>query len=241
MRTASLSDAERRPIPPCPHCVLAADCPVTQTDTATRERAWDLVLPLHLSSAAVLLRQGERRQSLFFIKSGIVAVGQHGSGDERPVALLGPGHLLGFSARHEQGSLVTLRALLPVSLCEIRLAPSTELAGAAILESLRLRTARSLIAWSGLMRRPALLQRLAAALLLLAQDQNAARIQVPSQSALAEVLCATRESINRCWRDLEERGLLAAREGRTVSIDLAALGRLAAAPSQPTLGKHPVI
>lgn len=188
--------------------------------------------PRSFSRSSVLLREGERSNAFLFVKSGLLAVRQTGlDGVDRAIAVIGPGFLIGQPAAHGLSSLVTVQALTPVSVCEFPLSTLQRLSqlGQPDLICLGRYTRQSmaaLAAWSHLMRMPGLSQRLASALRLLAAIQPSLATQLPSQAMLAELLCVTRESVNRAWREFESRGVVRRRHRRAVDLDVVALERL---------------
>jgi CRP-like cAMP-binding protein len=179
-----------------------------------------------------LQREGEHAGSLRFVKFGLLAVRQRSSdGSERAIAMIGPGSLLGQSALNAQPSLFTVQAMTPVSVCEFANplpmdASSTPASSAAVLSFHNRQVIRTLADWSAVVRMSGLSQRLAHALRLIAEMQPPGQTQLPNQSMLAELLCVTRESINREWKAFEARGLVHRRHRQAVDLDLPALERL---------------
>lgn len=227
--------ARRQPTsPPCSHCVLADRCPVDVLSGCSASRDSELAVTRNYRVNTRLQREGESASSLKFVKFGLLAVRQTGSeGDERAIAVFGPGNLLGQSAAIAQPSIFTVEALTPVSVCEFAAtAPLQELRQsatcAAVLNQHTRQVIRTLADWSAVVRIAGLRQRLAQALRLLAEMQPPGQIQLPNQSMLAELLCVTRESINREWKAFEARGLVRRRHRHTVDLDMQALRHLSA-------------
>lgn len=220
---------------PCPQCVLAPQCPLSLRSPHCQ--AW--ATPRSHPRGSLLLLEGERATTLLFVKSGLLAIRQTGpDGVDRAIAVVGPGFLLG-QAPHKP-SLISAQALVPVSLCEL---PATLLRRPdpscspepGDLEHYADQSIAALAAWSHLMRMPGLTQRLASALRLIAASQSRLSVQLPSQTLLAELLCVTRESINRVWREFEARGVVSRRHGHAVDLDLCALARLSQQPGRREL------
>jgi CRP-like cAMP-binding protein len=224
--------AQERGAAPCRQCVLAALCPAVQAAGPSDGTAQRLASPRSYRRRALLQREGERSGLLRFVKSGLLGIRQIGlDGVERAIAIIGPGHLIGQPVMQGAGALVSAEALTSVSVCEFSTASLQSLQDAASPEvacmGRYLRQAiGSLAAWSHLMRMPSLDQRMAAALRLIASAQPPTATLLPSQAILAELLGVTRESVNRLWRDFEQRGLVRRGEGQLVELDLAALERL---------------
>ncbi len=211
---------------PCRQCLLAAQCPLScQLGLAQLATRSGEVRLRSFARGNVALREGERPPRCLFVKSGLLLIRQTGlDGVGRAIAVIGPGYLLGFTTAHNgQGSLMSAQALTPVSACEL----PDGVPDRACLAPYTRRAVETLGAWGQLMRIPTLPQRLAAALHLIASVQPSLSTLLPSQSVLAELLCVTRESINRSWREFEARGIVGRRHGRAVGLDLAALADIA--------------
>lgn len=218
--------------PPCEHCVVAAQCPAASlAEHLSPVEAQPTVMRSYRVNAR-LQREGERACGLKFVKSGLLAVRQTGSeGVERAIAVIGPGNLLGQSAVTAQPSIFTIQALTPVSVCDFLTPALQELkrplpGGSALLGHHTREVVRTLAAWSGLVRLPGLSQRLALALRLIAEMQPAGATQLPNQTVLAELLCVTRESVNRAWKDFEARGIVKRRHRYAVDLDMTELARV---------------
>ena len=90
----------------------------------------------------------------------------------------------------------------------------------------------ALARWGLIMRMPKLGQRMAAALLLLAEGQAPGLVELPNQSQMAELLGVTRESINRAYRVFESLGALRRPTRAMAELDQARLRRLLKRPPQ---------
>lgn len=224
---------------PCEQCVLSHACPEGQAAPSASRRRGDSIQARSCRAGQALLREGQLQEQLLFVKSGLLALRQTGvDGVERAVAVLGRGAVLGVNSFHGLPSLSSAVALSPVSVCEIPLwlLRFHERSGSAIRPALlraQYQTLRTLLAWSQLMRMPSLSQRMAAALRLIAQGQAGSAVQLPSQTALAELLCVQRESVNRTWRELAAAGVLRRCGPLAVELDLARLDGLLRGARQP--------
>lgn len=224
---------------PCHQCVLVDQCPEGVSAARLSERRATSGVSTHLHGAGtVLLREGQPSQHFVFVKSGLVVLRQTGlDGVDRPIAVTGRGALLGQHAFHGLPSLTTAQALTPVSVCEIPFAllrlyvSSGGHEDLACLLGYKHQLFAQLLSWGHLTRMPALEQRLAAALHLLAAAQAPLAVQMPSQAALAELLCVTRESVNRVWREFEAAGLVKWSHGRAVDLDRPRLGLMLGQPA----------
>ena len=216
--------------PPCKHCMLAAQCPAAMAGALDPRRPFAIARSFKRGTR--LQREGERPAGLLFIKSGLLGIRQTGmDGIERAIAVIGPGFLIGQPAAHRQTAVLTAQALTAVSVCELPPPMMQALMQQSSEEGLRMahytrQSVISLTAWSQVVRMPGLLLRMASALRILAAFQAPSSIQLPSQVMLAELLCVTRESVNRAWKDLELRGIVRRRHANAVDLDLPALEKM---------------
>lgn len=160
------------------------------------------------------MAEGEPIHSLQVVKTGLVMLGQLGpQGRSKPLALVGRGHTLGARAVSKAPALMWARAQSPVVTCQVSLSTvsaSCFPAVQALLPELYSRTLMALADWTQVVRVAQLRSRVLTALELLAKLQGGgARVLLPRQADLAELLCITRESWGRVIRTLEAEGVLA--------------------------------
>jgi CRP-like cAMP-binding protein len=223
--------------PQCELCALRHDCPKSLLERPSvraepgqeaRGRSW--------RKGALLVRQGQRPASFLFVKCGLLLLRQLGpDGVERSIGVVGRGHLLGLQGFYGLPAGLSLRAVGPVAVCDIpfarlRLAPA--LAAQELLMRYNHRALGALARWGLIMRMPKLGQRMAAALLLLAEGQAPGLVELPNQSQMAELLGVTRESINRAYRVFEGLGALRRPARGAAELDLAHLRCLLKRPPQ---------
>lgn len=218
--------------PQCALCALRLDCPLTGLDPACAERGTE-VRGRSWRRGALLLRQGQRPASFLFVKCGLLLLRQLGpDGVERSLGVVGRGHLLGLQGFYGLPAGVSLRAVGPVAVCDIPFARLHAAPAPARLMRYNHRALGALARWGLIMRMPKLGQRMAAALLLLAEAQAPGLVELPNQSQMAELLGVTRESVNRAYRVFEALGALQ-RPSRTVAaLDQGLLRRLLKRPPQ---------
>lgn len=200
--------------PRCQRCAVRQNCVIGRLPESTQERLDPLILEKPLRKGEPLQVEGTVPTVVRTVKLGTVMLTRCGPDSRaRPVALAGRGHLLGLWGLLDGGTLLGAEALTAGRICEL---PANALRslmeqGHTLQSLLHEQMARdvSLLAdWAQLMRLRGLPSQLVAALMLLAREQGANRIQLPSQVALAQLLGASRESVARALRLIEERGYL---------------------------------
>lgn len=217
---------------PCAQCVVAGTCPLQQDRAPPPGATVDVPVPQLFAPGAVLQRQGQRAEGLMYVKLGLLVVRQRdAAGREIAMGVIGSGDLLGQSAVLGRPSMFTAQAITSVGVCSLPArawVQAPQRFQSLAVDHLR-RALGTLADWGLVARVPRLEQRIAQALRLLAALQPGPVLQLPSQGTLAELLCATRESINRTLRALETRGAVRRLSGARLEVDLAALETLAAA------------
>lgn len=207
--------------PLCSGCAAAFQCPVALLDDPWLTQAQRITSQRMVRKGQLLLDRDAPATQLRFIKTGLALASPVGlDGVNRSIAVLGQGHLLGQVGLAGHCSALTYTALTDVAVCDLGY---EDLKGAGLLTprfvqgmvTYNVRAFTAVAGWSHIMRMPGLSSRLSAALILLSREQGgASRIQLPSQSVLAELLGVTRESISRVMQELEQLGAVT-RLGRT--------------------------
>ncbi len=208
------------PAPPCGQCVAAELCPLRETEGAR---------PLQLRPQQCVMREGNAESPVLIVKQGLLSLSQRGpDGQERPIAVLGAGCLIGQSSVIGLPALFSATAITPAAVCmqsahrigqELQTSPP----GATLFAQQTRALVIAVSAWSHLLRLPTLRQRLAAALLQLAAQQGHAALMLPRQSTLAELLGVARESISRGWQELLEQRLVHRLAPRSYVLDIEGL------------------
>lgn len=197
----------------CSQCVLVSVCPISGV-LCSRGRGPEPVKQLvFFKSGQYMLHTGDVADSVDVVKTGLVMLGQTGpDGIDKPLALVGRGHVLGVRGLSGRPAMVWIKAQSEVALCRVaRSQVDPALAGALndILPDLYGRSAMNLLAWTQLIRVSNLKQRVLSAMDLLAEIQgSAARVYLPRQGDLAGLLNITRESLGRILGELERDGFL---------------------------------
>lgn len=179
-----------------------------------QERLDPLIRELAFRKGEHLQTEGVDPGVVRSLKLGTVVLTRAGQDSvPRPVALVGRGHLLGLWGLLGQDTQVGAQALTPGRVCEL---PASAVRGVldkdpSLLSMVHHQIVQSfarLADWSQLMRQRGLPRQLVSALLLMARDQGTRTVHLPSQTALAELLSTSRESVARTLRQLEDLGHL---------------------------------
>lgn len=208
--TERLFDIERR----CQRCAARQHCFVGGLPPDIQSHLDPLIREISFRKGETLQTEGEVPTVVRSIKLGTVVLTRNGpDGCPHPVALAGRGHLLGLWGLLEGGALLGAEALSSVRICELPASALRQVLGqeCAFQSQLHVHMSRehSLLAdWAALMRLQGLPTQLMAALMLQAREQGSTSIQLPSQVAMARLLGASRESVARALRQIEERGYL---------------------------------
>jgi CRP/FNR family transcriptional regulator, cyclic AMP receptor protein len=189
--------------------------------------------------------EGEVSRSVRVLKIGNVFGYRRGlDGQERPIGIAGRGASFGLSGYFDQPNQVSGIAATALRVCDIshetlhRLA-ATKPAFGEHMTSIAVNTCGLIAAWSEGMRVRGLVNQLAYVLVLLSQAHRSSIIDLPTHTALAELLGTTRETVARAFSTLRAEGGLMLLERRKCDIDREALlgrfGRRAApAPIETT-------
>jgi CRP/FNR family transcriptional regulator, cyclic AMP receptor protein len=177
--------------------------------------------------------EGEVSHSIRLLKIGNVFGYRRGlDGQERPIGIAGRGAAFGLFGYFGQPNQVSGIAATSLRVCEIshetlRRAAAANPALGEKLASAAVSTCGLIAAWSEGMRVRGLVNQLAYALVLLSQAHRSSLIDLPTHTALAELLGTTRETIARAFSTLKSEGSLQLLERRKCEVDRdALLGRL---------------
>lgn len=200
--------------PPCQHCAARQSCLVGQLPLARQDGLSSVYVERSFRKGQVLQTQGVPGERLLCIKLGTVMVTRLGADTQaRPVGLLGRGHALGLFGAIGHPTQLGAEALTAGRVCEfpiqaLRDQAPDETEFMAVLYSVMVRSFASLADWGQVVRLRGLPSQLVAALLLLSAEQGSRTVRLPSQVALASLLCTSRESVARTLRQLEATGHL---------------------------------
>jgi CRP/FNR family transcriptional regulator, cAMP and macrophage regulator len=185
---------------------------------------------VRMEAGSVLVTEGVPVEAVYLIRSGEVEIYRKTSGRRMVMQILRPGDFLGLVA-HLRGRppLYSARAITPVQALRLRPEALTWLLQSRPSVSRRFlvylaahleRMARRVEELSG-----AGLGARVAALLLDQTEDGRRSIRLP-QSLLAELLGASRSSVNRVLKGLEAQGMVRVRYRRIEVLDAAAIRRL---------------
>lgn len=160
-----------------------------------------------------LERQGDHGNSVMVIKVGLVK-GLRGTPgkDNKAIAIMGKGRLLGFNNLFRHVSPLTLIAITPTCACEVDVSAVFELAMPH--QAFRQEVYKAVGSyfdcvadWSRILREDSYLLKLCQALQLIAQEEGSNAFRIPSHIELASVLGSRRETIARHIGALIEKGM----------------------------------
>lgn len=181
----------------------------------------------------VLLVEGMVAASVRVVRLGLVFGYRRGlDGRLRPIGVVSRGAALGIFGTLDTPSQATCVASTTVRICDLALADLRRLCDcsacllAQVVRSVT-ETFAALTAWSEAMRLPGTINQLAYVLVLLADANKSAVVELPSHAALADLLGTRRETVARALRMLESEGGIRRHERRRCVVNRAALlGRL---------------
>jgi len=189
-------------------------CVIGRLPTANQERLDPLIKERAFRKSESLEVENTVATTVRTIKLGTILLTRQGPDQQaRPVALSGRGHLLGMWSLVGNANPVGAESLSAVRVCELPTAALRQQFDqssvlAHLLQTQMAREVALLADWAQLMRLRGLPRQLVAALILLAREQGNSSVQLPSQVALAHLLGASRESVARALKQIEESGHL---------------------------------
>ncbi len=160
-------------------------------------------------------------------------------GRDRPIGMAGRGAVFGLFGYYGEPSQATGVAASASRICEIpmptlRTVVSRHPAMLKELVQASIQVCGAIAVWSEAMRVPGITNQLAYAVVLLADAQRNAVIELPTHSALAKLLATTRETIARAFATLEAEGSLQRLERKKCEVRREALlARVQAAGGMP--------
>lgn len=191
----------------CMDCAAREACAVGRLPPAEREALAPLIRERTFRKGEVLQEQAQMARRLGILKVGSAMVLRRGAdGQRRAVGLFGRGRVMGKFALVGEPNALTCIALSAGRLCEIGVDAANDPQHARLRAALAQTVVRDfgrLADWAQVMRVRGSRGQLLDALLLLVSEQGSRRLRLPSQTALAELLGTTRETVARNLRALE--------------------------------------
>lgn len=196
----------------CGACVIRPVCALNRLGHDRGGRAQPLVRERVVHRNDVLLEEGQVAARVRVVKLGTVFAYRTGmDGRQRPIGVVQRGSALGVFGLFGMPSQVRCVALMTGRVCEAAVAdlqamnPCSPGLARQVAQTVT-QSFAALGAWSEVMRLPGIVNQLAYVLVLLAQAGEAPVVQLPSHSALADLLGTRRESIARALATLEREG-----------------------------------
>lgn len=159
-----------------------------------------------------LAAEGEIAHCVRILKLGTAFAYRRGlDGRSRPIGVLSRGNAFGIFGVFENPSQASGVALTTVRICEIPVVVLREMGACGsqlFVELTRAVVANfaAIAAWSEALRLPGVVNQLAYVVMLLADASKSSVVELPNQSALADLLGTRRESIARALRRLDDEG-----------------------------------
>lgn len=217
----------RRPdsTPTCQDCAIRKSCTLNRLGSQDRMYIAPRIRERVAHRGDVLQDEGETAIFVRVVKTGLAFCYRRGLDNRsRPVGIVRRGGALGIFAMLGMPNLVRCVALTDLRVCEISVAGLAR-ASAGLGSQLTEEVTRAVVGnftsamtWSEAMRLLGVVNQLAYVIVLLAEENKASVVELPSQAALAELLGTRRETIARALRTLEGEGGLRLHERRRCEV-----------------------
>lgn len=198
----------------CRHCAIHDSCTLGRLARLDPDLVESQLRERIFHRDDVLLNEGKIASFVRVVKMGTVFCYRRGlDGRSRPIGVVGPGHALGVLGTFNMPSQATCVALSKVRVCELPVATlhDHDTCGSRLMAHIAQAVVESVAVistWSEAMRVPGVVGQLAYVAVLLADANRATTVELPSHSALAELLGTRRETIARALRTLEREGCI---------------------------------
>lgn len=209
-RTRTDSTAEG---PHCDHCSTRSRCVFYSLTASQAGQMRPCIRERTVAVGELVQRQGSVGSSVMVVKVGLFKGLRAAPGQEqKAIAILGKGRLLGFNNLYRQPAPLTLVAMTPARICE---ADVDAVHGLAMVhQQFRQRVYQAVGSyidcvadWSRILREDSYLRKLCQALHLIANEEGCSAFRIPSHIELANVLGSRRETIARHIGLLIDRGM----------------------------------
>ena len=208
----------------CVCCGTRSCCPLGKLSTTARTAIQPLIRKTRFQRDDVLLDEGMLSPTMKVIQLGWVFELRMGrEGRSRPMGVAGRGDPLGLTGFFDQSNIVSAVAVTSGRLCEIDISDLRRESLSfpemcRLLHSEAVRLVNKMASWSEAMRVRGAVNQLAYALLLLSEARDSAVIELPTHTALAELLGSTRETVVRSLSVLAKEGSICRQEHRNCLI-----------------------
>lgn len=196
----------------CADCATRGVCVLGRLPPDDLQLFSGIVSKRHMRPGERLTDEGRLSSSVLIVKMGNVFGYRRGlDGRDRPIGIAGRGALFGLFGYFDQPNQVTTIAASSGRVCEMpfpALRQAVERYPPLLGELVRLcaSTAGAIASWSEAMRLPGVVNQLAYMVVLLSDAQRTPVVELPTHTALAELLGANRETVARALARLEQEG-----------------------------------
>ena len=213
----------------CVCCGTRSCCPLGKLSTTARTAIQPLIRKTRCQRDDVLLDQGKLSPTMKVIQLGLVFALRMGrEGRSRPIGVAGRGDPPGLTGFFEQLNLFSAVAVTSGRLCEIDISDLRREALSfpevrSLLHSEAANLGNKMASWSEAMRVRGAINQLAYALVLISETRDSSVIELPTHTALGDLLGSTRETIVRSLSVLAKEGAICRMEHRSYLILKSAL------------------
>ena len=196
----------------CQGCATSELCTLGRLGTQERALFESQIRERIFHRDDVLVEENKISSFVRIVKVGTVFAYRRGlDGRSRPIGAVSRGRALGALGIFDGPNPASCVALTTVRVCELPVVGLRNMSacGSNLLAQVTLSIAENfaaLTAWSAAMRLPGVINQLAYILMLQANANKASIVELPSHSALAELLGTRRETVARALRALEIEG-----------------------------------
>jgi CRP-like cAMP-binding protein len=196
----------------CQDCAIRTLCTLGRLESRERALIESQIRERVFHRDEVLVEENKVSSFVRIVKTGTVFAYRRGlDGRSRPVGAVSRGCALGTFSIFDRPNPVSCVALATIRVCELPVAGLRDMSacGSKLLAHITLSVVENfaaLSAWSEAMRLPGVINQLAYILVLLADANKASIVELPSHSALAELLGTRRETVARALGALEIAG-----------------------------------
>lgn len=196
----------------CLHCATLSTCILGKLSAPDLETLQPLVHKRSFQKGDVLAQEGEVASTVLIVKVGM-AFGYRLGRDmrTRPIGIAGRGAVFGLFGFYGQPNPASTVAVSAGRACEVQvkdleIRAANDPAFAMQLSASAMQTVGRIASWSEAMRVRGVVNQLSYSLLLLGEAQGSTVVELPTHTALAELLGTTRETLVRALTTLETEG-----------------------------------